>query len=119
MARRQPDAPGRLAAALDLFEEHGYENTTVIEVAEHAGPTKSTFFRHFPDKREVPFGTGTMTDLLVEGIASAPPAAGRSTRWRTLSTRSAERSSPPTAASSAADARPCRTPIRNCANAQP
>ncbi|MFE1768328.1 TetR/AcrR family transcriptional regulator [Streptomyces angustmyceticus] len=77
MARWQPDAPGRLAsAALDLFEERGYENTTVIEIAERAGLTKSTFFRHFPDKREVLFDKGTVTGLLVEGIASAPPAAG-------------------------------------------
>ncbi|CAM5674763.1 helix-turn-helix domain-containing protein [Kitasatospora aureofaciens] len=77
MARWQPDAPGRLAAAaLDLFEEHGYENTTVIEIAERAGLTKSTFFRYFPDKREVLFDKGTLTGVLVEGIASAPPAAG-------------------------------------------
>ncbi|MFI0738571.1 TetR/AcrR family transcriptional regulator [Streptomyces sp. NPDC021100] len=77
MARWQPDAPGRLAAAaLDLFEERGYENTTVIEIAERAGLTKSTFFRHFPDKREVLFGGGTVTGLLAEGIASAPPASG-------------------------------------------
>ncbi|MEU6170510.1 helix-turn-helix domain-containing protein [Streptantibioticus parmotrematis] len=77
MARWQPDAPGRLAAAaLDLFEEHGYENTTVIEIAEHAGLTKSTFFRYFPDKREVLFGGGTVTGLLVQGIASAPSTAG-------------------------------------------
>ncbi|CAL9490603.1 TetR/AcrR family transcriptional regulator [Streptomyces sp. enrichment culture] len=77
MARWQPDAPGRLAAAaLDLFEERGYENTTVIEIAERAGLTKSTFFRYFPDKREVLFGGGAMTGVLVEGIASAPPEAG-------------------------------------------
>ncbi|MBZ4319600.1 TetR/AcrR family transcriptional regulator [Streptomyces huiliensis] len=77
MARWQPDAPGRLAAAaLDLFEERGYENTTVIEIAERAGLTKSTFFRYFPDKREVLFGRGAVTGLLVEGIASAPLAAG-------------------------------------------
>lgn len=77
MARWQPDAPGRLAAAaLDLFEEHGYESTTVIEIAERAGLTKSTFFRYFPDKREVLFDGGTVRGLLVEGIASAPPAAG-------------------------------------------
>ncbi|MDC7340911.1 TetR/AcrR family transcriptional regulator [Streptomyces lydicus] len=76
MARWQPDAPERLAAAaLDLFEEHGYENTTVIEIAERAGLTKSTFFRYFPDKREVLFGAGTVTGLLVEGIASAPSVA--------------------------------------------
>lgn len=77
MARWQPDAPGRLAAAaLDLFEENGYENTTVIEIAERAGLTKSTFFRHFPDKREVLFGRATVHGLLVDGIASAPSAAG-------------------------------------------
>ncbi|MEV0259850.1 helix-turn-helix domain-containing protein [Streptomyces sp. NPDC050617] len=77
MARWQPDAPGRLAAAaLDLFEERGYENTTVIEIAERAGLTKSTFFRYFPDKREVLFDGSAVTGLLVEGIASAPPTAG-------------------------------------------
>ncbi|WP_409181364.1 helix-turn-helix domain-containing protein [Amycolatopsis sp. VS8301801F10] len=77
MARWQPDAAGRLAAAaLDLFEERGYENTTVIEIAERAGLTKSTFFRHFPDKREVLFGESGMTGLLVEAIAAAPASAG-------------------------------------------
>ncbi|MBP2478525.1 AcrR family transcriptional regulator [Crossiella equi] len=76
MARWQPHAAERLvAAALELFEQRGYENTTVIEIAERAGLTKSTFFRHFPDKREVLFGGGTMTDLLLEGITTAPPEA--------------------------------------------
>ncbi|MEU5851752.1 TetR/AcrR family transcriptional regulator [Saccharopolyspora shandongensis] len=77
MARWQPNASQRLVvAALELFEERGYENTTVIEIAERAGLTKSTFFRHFPDKREVLFGGGTMTGLLVDGIAAAPAGAG-------------------------------------------
>jgi AcrR family transcriptional regulator len=77
MARWQPDADKRLAlAALDLFAEHGYENTTVIEIAERAGLTKSTFFRHFPDKREVLSGGDTMPRLLAEGIAAAPAEAG-------------------------------------------
>lgn len=77
MARWKPDTSQRLAlAALELFEERGYDNTTVIEIAERAGITKSTFFRHFPDKREVLFGGGTMTGLLVDGIAAAPPEAG-------------------------------------------
>jgi AcrR family transcriptional regulator len=76
MARWQPNASERLVvAALELFAERGYENTTVIDIAERAGLTKSTFFRHFPDKREVLFGGGTMTGLLVEGIAAAPAAA--------------------------------------------
>ena len=73
MARWQPNATERLAlAALELFAERGYENTTVIDIAQRAGLTKSTFFRHFPDKREVLFGGGTMDGLLVEAIAAAP-----------------------------------------------
>jgi AcrR family transcriptional regulator len=76
MARWQPNAPERLVlAALDLFAERGYENTTVIEIAERAGLTKSTFFRHFPDKREVLFGGDRLNGLLVEGIVAAPDAA--------------------------------------------
>jgi AcrR family transcriptional regulator len=76
MARWQPNASERLVlAALDLFAQQGYENTTVIEIAERAGLTKSTFFRYFADKREVLFGGDTMSGLLVEGIAAAPDAA--------------------------------------------
>jgi AcrR family transcriptional regulator len=47
----------------------------VIEIAERAGLTKSTFFRHFPDKREVLFGADAMTGLLVDGITAAPASA--------------------------------------------
>ena len=76
VARWQPNASQRLVlAALDLFAEQGYENTTVIEIAERAGVTKSTFFRHFPDKREVLFGGERMARLLAEGIAAAPATA--------------------------------------------
>ncbi|MFI5717704.1 helix-turn-helix domain-containing protein [Nocardia sp. NPDC051750] len=77
MARWQPHASERLAtAALELFEQQGYDNTTVIQIAERAGLTKSTFFRHFPDKREVLFGGGAVTGLIAEGIAAAPAGAG-------------------------------------------
>lgn len=76
MARWQPNASERLAlAALELFAERGYENTTVIDIAQRAGLAKSTFFRHFQDKREVLFGDDTMTGLLVEAIAAAPATA--------------------------------------------
>ncbi|OPF83824.1 TetR family transcriptional regulator [Streptomyces antioxidans] len=76
MARWQPNASERLvAAALDLFAERGYENTTVIDIAERAGLTKSTFFRHFQDKREVLFGGGAMAELLAKAIAAAPVSA--------------------------------------------
>ena len=76
MARWEPNASERLAvAALKLFAERGYENTTVIDIAQCAGLTKSTFFRHFQDKREVLFGDGTMNGLLAEAIAAAPATA--------------------------------------------
>ena len=76
MARWEPNASQRLAvAALELFAERGYENTTVIDIAQRAGLTKSTFFRHFQDKREVLFGDGAINALLAEAIAAAPPAA--------------------------------------------
>lgn len=76
MVRWQPNAPERLAlAALELFAERGYENTTVIDIAQRAGLTKSTFFRHFPDKREVLFGGAAMTALIGQEIADAPVTA--------------------------------------------
>jgi AcrR family transcriptional regulator len=76
MARWQPNAAERLArAALELFAERGYENTTVIDIAQRAGLTKSTFFRHFQDKREVLFGDGTMNGLLAGAIVAAPATA--------------------------------------------
>jgi AcrR family transcriptional regulator len=76
MARWEPNAPERLSkAALELFAERGYENTTVIDIAQRAGLTKSTFFRHFQDKREVLFGRGTLAGLLAGAIAAAPASA--------------------------------------------
>jgi AcrR family transcriptional regulator len=66
----------RPAQRLELFSEQGYDNTTVAQIAERAGLTKSTFFRHFPDKREVLFvGQDTLCQLFADGIAAAPSAA--------------------------------------------
>jgi AcrR family transcriptional regulator len=77
MPRWEPDARERLvAAALHLFSEQGYDDTTVAEIAARAGLTKSTFFRYFPDKREVlAAGQETLSRLFAEGIASAPADA--------------------------------------------
>lgn len=74
MPRWEPDARERfVTAALQLFSEQGYDNTTVVEIAQRAGLTKSTFHRHFPDKRDVlAAGQETLSRLLAEGIAAAP-----------------------------------------------
>jgi AcrR family transcriptional regulator len=77
MARWEPGARERLVvAAVDLFTEQGYDATTVAQIADRAGVTKSTFFRYFPDKRELLVaGQETLCRLLVEGIAEAPLSA--------------------------------------------
>src|ERR1700749_2345752 len=77
MGRWQPDARARLqAAALALYGERGYEETTVAEIAERAGLTKRTFFRYFTDKREVLFwGSELLEQQMVAAIASAPASA--------------------------------------------
>ncbi len=78
MARWEPGARERLVvAAVDLFTEQGYDATTVAQIAERAGVTKSTFFRHFADKRELLVaGQETLSRLLADGIAEAPATAG-------------------------------------------
>jgi AcrR family transcriptional regulator len=74
MARWEPDSRGRLRqAALELYGERGFENTTVAEIARRAGLTERTFFRHFADKREVLFaGSEELEDALVTAVAEAP-----------------------------------------------
>ncbi|GAB3570872.1 TetR/AcrR family transcriptional regulator [Amycolatopsis endophytica] len=77
MARWQPETTQRLVvAAVDLFTEQGYDATTVAQIADRAGVTKSTFFRHFADKRELLVaGQETLSRLLAEGITEAPANA--------------------------------------------
>jgi AcrR family transcriptional regulator len=81
MGRWEPNARGRLReAAMELFEERGYEETTVVEIARRAGLTDRTFFRHFADKPEVLFdGSDVLQEVFVAGIAGAraedPPMA--------------------------------------------
>ncbi len=77
MSRWEPDARGRLEqAAMELYIERGFEQTTVAEIARRVGLTERTFFRHFVDKREVLFGgAGALQELLVSTVASAPDSA--------------------------------------------
>jgi AcrR family transcriptional regulator len=77
VTRWEPNARGRLEqAALELFGERGFEQTTVAEIAQRAGLTERTFFRYFTDKREVLFsGAASLQELLVNTVASAAESA--------------------------------------------
>jgi AcrR family transcriptional regulator len=74
MPRSGEDARRRLQqAALELFGERGYEATTTAGIAAKAGVTERTFFRHFPDKREVLFdGEDAFRTALSDGVLAAP-----------------------------------------------
>ena len=78
MAKQEGDARIRLQqAAVDLFRERGYDHTTAAEIAARAGMTERTFFRHFPDKREVLFdGQAVLVDALTASITEAPARLG-------------------------------------------
>jgi AcrR family transcriptional regulator len=77
VARWEPNARERLQqAALDLYGEHGFEQTTVAEIAKRAGLTERTFFRYFVDKPEVLFrGADALQEGIVTAVADAPGSA--------------------------------------------
>ncbi|MBB3236789.1 TetR/AcrR family transcriptional regulator [Phyllobacterium endophyticum] len=73
MVQRAENARERFeAAAFKLFGEQGYAATTVPDIAENAGLTERTFYRYFPDKREVLFWRATDHQISIRNeIASA------------------------------------------------
>jgi AcrR family transcriptional regulator len=74
MPRWEQGSADRLVkAALELFEEQGFESTSVVEIADRARVTTRTFFRYFPDKREVLFAeSDRIRTALVQAILDAP-----------------------------------------------
>jgi AcrR family transcriptional regulator len=78
MGRWEPDSRGRLhEAALALYSERGFDQTTAAQIAARAGLTERTFFRHFADKREVLFGAASLLkERIVAGVEAAPPEDG-------------------------------------------
>lgn len=78
MGRWEPNSRGRLQeAALALFAERGFDQTTAAEIAARTGLTERTFFRHFADKREVLFGGAELLqERIVSGVVGAPAADG-------------------------------------------
>lgn len=78
MPRSGAEARRRLQrAALELYRERGFDRTTTAEIAARAGVNERTFFRHFPDKREVLFdGEADLRAALTRAVAEAPEDLG-------------------------------------------
>jgi AcrR family transcriptional regulator len=57
-----------LAAALDLFAEHGYDKTSLREIAERVKVTKAALYYYFPSKQEI---LAALADKLFESAETA------------------------------------------------
>jgi AcrR family transcriptional regulator len=73
VARWDPGTADRLRkAALELYTEHGYDAVTITQIAERAGITRRSYFRYFPDKREVLFaGSEQLPPAVAEAVLAA------------------------------------------------
>ncbi|GAB3565230.1 TetR/AcrR family transcriptional regulator [Amycolatopsis endophytica] len=79
--RRERSRERLQEAALELFTLDGYTETTAVAIAERAGVTERTFYRHFRDKREVLFGDGDrLVRLLVDALPLRPKPLDRALR---------------------------------------
>lgn len=54
-ANRERTRTDLAAAAMELFDERGFDDTTVDEIAAAAGVSRRTLFRHFPTKSDIVF----------------------------------------------------------------
>lgn len=84
------------AAAVRLFRQNGYENTTVDEIARAAGSSRRTFFRYFGTKEEVLFlDIRAILDELRVSLDKPLPGESRWTQVREAITASVERMAEP------------------------
>lgn len=57
IGRRPSTTPDLISnIAIELFATHGFDETSVDQIAEAAGIARRTFFRYFPSKNAVPWG---------------------------------------------------------------
>ena len=70
-----------LSALLDLIVERGYEEVSVQDIVDRANVGRSTFYKHFLDKRELLLtGVARLQQLLTEQMVAPEPAATRGKR---------------------------------------
>ncbi|MYS81499.1 TetR family transcriptional regulator [Embleya scabrispora] len=59
------------SVAFDLFEEQGFEQTTIEQICRRSEVAHRTFFRYFPTKESLLFGWD-FGNLILDGFAAAP-----------------------------------------------
>jgi AcrR family transcriptional regulator len=70
-------------AALELFVERGYDETTLAEIAAAAGVSTRTIFAYFPSKEDILFcGMGGMREALARALAERPAGTDALTALR-------------------------------------
>ena len=70
-------------AALELFAERGYDETTLAEIAESAGVSTRTIFAYFSGKEDILFSTvQTMLDALTRALDERPAGTDALTALR-------------------------------------
>jgi AcrR family transcriptional regulator len=63
-------------AAMELFEEQGFDGTSAVQIARRARVTSRTFFRYFPDKEEILFADAAALEAaLLEEMRQVPDVA--------------------------------------------
>ena len=79
--RETRDALAR--AALELFVERGYDETTLAEIADAAGVSTRTIFAYFPSKEDILFCTlQTTRGALAQALAERPAGTDALTALR-------------------------------------
>src|SRR4051794_12256860 len=72
-------------AALELFVERGYDETTLAEIAEAAGVSTRTIFAYFPSKEDILFSTlRTLLEALAQALARRPAGTDALTALRSF-----------------------------------
>ncbi len=86
---------------MELFEEHGFQGTSAVQIAKHARVTTRTFFRYFADKQEVLFADadmlcGALVHELLQATDVAQPLQAviqtlAAFKWDSLASRESHR----------------------------
>ncbi|MFE1176349.1 TetR/AcrR family transcriptional regulator [Streptomyces sp. NPDC058773] len=82
--KKQRTRDALIRAALELFTEHGYETTTIDEIAEAVNVSQRTYFRYFANKEDVTFAVQEMVEArLLDELAARPTSEAPLTALRT------------------------------------